>query len=447
MKLETIAVHAGGEPDPATAAIAPPIHLSTTFEHGPATEILHGYTYVRDENPTQDRLEAALAQLECARYGKPGQELVQLEDSGESRSVGMHTTHGRVASGERRAEGTEREKADPLGRDVTGKAREATTGALAFASGMGAAAALLQTLEPGSHVIFPEDVYVHVRLAQQDYLPNWRIESSVVDMSSAKNVEKALRPETKLVWVETPSNPRMSVTDIAAIVRIVRDKWRVTSGEWRDTGAPLVLVDNTFATPVFQRPLELGADIVLHSTTKYCGGHSDVQGGALVLRKRDALYEKLYHTRLVLGAVCSPFNSWLILRGLRTLPCRMERHAANAMAVALALEGQKGIERVFYPGLRSHPGHEVAARQMSGFGGMMSILVKGGWEDAVRVASRVKLFRNATSLGGVESLIEHRASAEGPGSTAPKNLLRLSVGLEHAGDLIEDLLQALGGGG
>ena len=408
MKLETIAIHAGAEPDPATGAIAPPIHLSTTYEHGPATEILHGYTYVRDENPTQDRLEAALAQLECARFGRPGQELVQFQG-----------------------------RPDAEGQDAADKTREATTGALAFGSGMGAAAALLQTLEPGAHVIFPEDVYVHVRVAQQDYLPNWSIQSSVVDMKSAENVRKAIRPETKLIWVETPSNPRMDIADIQAIVQTVRES---------KAPAALISVDNTFATPVFQRPLELGADIVLHSTTKYCGGHSDVQGGALVLRKRDALYKKLYHTRMVLGAVCSPFNSWLILRGLRTLPVRMERHAENAMAVAKALEGHKHIEKVFYPGLESHPGHEVAARQMKGFGGMMSILVKGGWEEAVRVASRVKLWRNATSLGGVESLIEHRASAEGPGTTSPKNLLRLSVGLENAEDLIEDLLNAVAGG-
>ncbi len=414
MNIETIAVHAGAEPDPATGAIAPPIHLSTTFEHGPATEILHGYTYVRDENPTQDRLEAALAQLECARFGKPGQELEQIKD------IGPSTRSGQAGS-------ASCSDAD--------KAREATTGALAFASGMGAAAALVQSLEPGSHVIFPEDVYVHVRLAQQDYLPKWAIAATVVNMENPEAVARAIRPETKLVWLETPSNPRMNIADIKAIVEAVRAS---------KASAALISVDNTFATPVFQRPLELGADIVLHSTTKYCSGHSDAQGGILVLKSKGPLYEKLYHTRLVLGAVCSPFNSWLILRGLRTLAVRMERHAANAMAVARALEGQKRIERVFYPGLPSHAGHEVAARQMKGFGGMMSILVKGGWEEAVGVAAKVRLWRNATSLGGVESLIEHRASAEGPGSTSPKNLLRLSVGLENAEDLIEDLMQALG---
>jgi cystathionine gamma-synthase len=414
MNIETIAVHAGGEPDPATGAIAPPIHLSTTYEHGPATEILHGYTYVRDENPTQDRLEAALAQLECPRWRGSGQ--------------------WSVASGELSFEKTGKDKTGDPHPDAAEKARIETTGALVFASGMGASTALLQSLEPGAHVIFPEDVYVHVRVAHREFLPKWAISSTVVDMGNLRAVEGAIRPETQLVWVETPSNPRMNITDIKAIVQTVRAS---------KAPAALISVDNTFATPVFQRPLELGADIVLHSTTKYCGGHSDVQGGALVVKQKNAFFEKLNRTRTILGAVGSPFNSWLVLRGLRTLPCRMEKHAANAMAVARALAASKHVEKVFYPGLPSHPGHEIAARQMSGFGGMLSILVRGGWEEAISVAAKVRLWRNATSLGGVESLIEHRASAEGPSSTSPKNLLRLSVGLENAQDLIEDLMQAL----
>jgi len=371
MKIETLAVHAAADPDPSTGAISPPIHLSTTFEHGPASEELYGYTYVRDKNPTQDRLEEALSLLE----------------GGEA--------------------------------------------ALVYSSGMGAAITLLLTLEPDSHVIFPEDVYTHVRVAHQQYLPKWNFQVSVVDMQDQKALDHAIRPNTKLVWVETPSNPQMQITDIAGAVRAAHS-----------VGA-LVVVDNTFATPVFQRPIELGADIVLHSTTKYCGGHSDVQGGCLVLKKRDQLYDKLFHARMVLGAVCSPFNSWLVLRGLRTLPCRMEKHAANALAVAKALEACENVERVFYPGLPSDPGHAIASTQMSNFGGMLSILVKGGREQAVAVAARVKLFRNATSLGGVESLIEHRASAEQPDSRSPENLLRLSIGLENSDELIADLLQAL----
>jgi len=372
MKIETKAVHAGAGPDPVTGAIAAPIHLSTTFEHGPASEEIHGYTYIRDKNPTQDRLEKAMSELE----------------GGES--------------------------------------------ALVFSSGMGAATALLQHLEPGSHVIFPADVYVHVRVAHREFLPKWGIEASVVDMRSVDALERAVRPNTKLIWLETPSNPLMEVTDIAAVSAIAHQ-----------AGA-LVAVDNTFATPILQRPFERGADVTLHSTTKFCGGHSDVQGGCLVFKKREQLYEKLLNVRTVLGAVGSPFNSWLVLRGLRTLACRMERHSANALTVAQALAQSRKIEKVFYPGLPSHLGHDIAARQMSGFGGMLSILVKGGWDEAVGVASKVKLFQNATSLGGVESLIEHRASAEGISSTVPKNLLRLSVGLEHPDDLAIDLLQALG---
>ncbi len=372
MKMETLAVHAGAAADPVTGSVAPPLHLSTTFLHGPATEELYGYIYVRDKNPTQDRLEAAISALE----------------GGED--------------------------------------------ALVFSSGMGATAAFFQSLEPGSHVIIPEDVYVHVRDVATKFFAMWHLEYSTVDTESAAAIAAVTRPNTKAIWAETPSNPQMKIMDIAAVSKIAHQ-----------AGACLV-VDNTFATPVLQRPLELGADVVMHSTTKYCGGHSDVQGGCLVFKQRKPLYEKLLAVRTVLGAVCSPFNSWLILRGLRTLPCRMERHSANAMAVAKALVQSKQVERVFYPGLASHPGHEVAAAQMKQFGGMMSILIKGGWDDAVGVVGRVKLFQPATSLGGVESLIEHRASAEGEGTTSPRNLLRLSIGLEHPDDLIADLLQALG---
>jgi cystathionine gamma-synthase len=371
MKMETLAVHAGAAADPVTGSVTPPIHLSTNFIHGPASEETYGYMYIRDKNPTQDRLEGAMSALE----------------GGED--------------------------------------------ALAFSSGMGATAALFQSLEPDSHVIIPEDVYVHVRVIAAKHFANWQLEYSTVDTESPAAIAAAMRPNTKVIWAETPSNPRMTIMDIAAVAKIAHA-----------AGAYLV-VDNTFATPVLQRPLELGADVVMHSTTKYCGGHGDVQGGCLVFKKRAPLHDKLFHVRMVLGAVCSPFNSWLILRGLRTLPCRMERHSANAMAVAKALSQAKGVERVFYPGLATHPGHEIAAAQMKQFGGMMSILVKGGWDEAVRVVSKVKVFVPATSLGGVESLIEHRASAEGEGSTSPKNLLRLSIGLEHPDDLIADLLQAL----
>ncbi len=370
MRLETIAVRAGAEVDPSTGAVAPPIHLSTTFEHGPAAEAIHGFLYIREKNPTQSRLEGAMRQLE-----------------------------GGVA-------------------------------ALVFSSGMAAAAALLQTLGAGSHVIFSDDIYIDVRNLVRDFLPAWRIESSVADLQKLEELKGAIRPNTKLIWAETPSNPLMKVLDIGAIGRIARE-----------AGAQFI-VDNTFATPILQRPLSLGADVALHSTTKYCGGHSDVQGGCLVVKTRE-LFDKLFHVRELLGAVASPFNSWLILRGLRSLPCRMEKHSANAAAVAKALAACPAVEAVYYPGLPSHPGHEIAKRQMQNFGGMLSFLVRGGREETLRVASRVKLLVNATSLGGVETLLEHRASSEGKASRAPQNLLRMSVGLEHPDDLIEDLMQAL----
>jgi cystathionine gamma-synthase len=371
LRLETIAVRAGAEIDPTTGALAPPLHLSTTFEHGPASEPVHGFLYVRQKNPTQLRLEAALRDLE-----------------------------GGLA-------------------------------AMVFSSGMAASTAMLQALQSGSHVIFSDDIYIDVRNLARDFLPSWGVESTVEDFQNLEALKSAVRSNTKLLWIETPSNPLMKILDIRAIAQIAHQ-----------AGAQL-LVDNTFATPILQRPLIDGADVVLHSTTKYCGGHSDVQGGCLVV-KSQKLLDRLLHIREVLGAVASPFNSWMILRGLRSLPCRMERHSANGGAVAAALAACPSVQAVYYPGLTSHAGHDIAERQMKGFGGMLSFLVRGGRAEALRVASRVNLFVNATSLGGVESLIEHRASGEGKISRAPENLLRLSLGLEHPDDLIEDLMQALG---
>ena len=371
MRFETLTVHAGGERDPVTGALAPPIHLSTTFEHGPAGETPHGFLYIRESNPTQERLEEALAAVE----------------GGES--------------------------------------------ALVFGSGLAAGAAYLQCLPPGSHVIIPDDVYYGIRAIATEFLPRWGMEASAVDMADLSALRAAVRPETRLIWAETPSNPLMKVVDLSAVTEIARAAGAKT------------IVDGTFATPALQRPIELGADAVLHSTTKYLGGHSDVQGGALILKERGET-ERIDHARKILGGVASPFNSWLVLRGLRSLSCRMERHASSGLAVARALEAHPAVEAVHYPGLPSHPGHETARRQMRAFGGMLSLRVRGGREAALRVASRVKLFINATSLGGTESLLEHRASSEGPGSPTPQNLLRVSVGLEHPDDLIEDLRQALG---
>ncbi len=370
MRFETLAVHAGRTPDE-TGGVAPPIHLATTFERNEAGVPLGGHTYVRESHPMHELLEAALAPL----------------DGGEA--------------------------------------------ALAFASGMAAGIAVLQALPPGGRVVFPEDVYYGYRAAAREFLPSWGLSASFCDMTDPASLDRALEGGAALVWLETPSNPLLAITDLEAASHLAH------------AAGALVLTDGTFATPALQRPIAHGADIVLHATTKYFGGHSDVQGGALVFRRRDALAEKVRHVRHLLGAVAAPFNSWLVLRGLRSLACRMVQHSEGGLAVARALESFPAVSAVHYPGLPSHPGHAVASRQMSGFGGMLSFRVEGGEAAALRCVARVQLFTRATSLGGVESLIEHRASSEGAGGTAPRDLVRLSIGLEHPDDLVGDLLQAL----
>lgn len=370
MKIETLAVHAAGA-DPATRAVAPPIHLSTTFARDERYELPGGFHYTREGNPTQSQLEGALALL----------------DGGAA--------------------------------------------ALAFASGMAAGVAVLQALEPGSHVVFPEDVYYGYKAAAAEFFAKAGIVSDFVPMDDLEALRSAIKPATRLVWVETPSNPMLRVVDLTETVAIAR------------AAGAIILVDNTFATPVLQRPIELGADVALQASTKYLGGHSDVQGGALVFSEKGTLYERCERVRRVLGAVASPFGSWLVLRGLRTLALRVERHASNALTIARALEGHASVSAVHYPGLPSHPGHAIAAKQMSAFGGMLSFQVRGGREAALRVATSTRLFTPATSLGGVESLIEHRHTAEGPGTNAPADLLRISAGIEHPDDLIADLHQAL----
>ncbi|HYN19855.1 MAG TPA: aminotransferase class I/II-fold pyridoxal phosphate-dependent enzyme [Thermoanaerobaculia bacterium] len=373
MKFETLAVHAGQAVDPATGSVAPPIYLSTTFARDPEGVPIGGHTYIRESNPNETQLENALAALEGGGA------------------------------------------------------------ALVFASGMAAGVALLQTLSPGSHVVFPEDVYYGYRATAEQFLPSWGISSSFVDMSDLAAFAAAIRPDTRLVWLESPSNPLLKVTDIQAAVDLA------------GRSGALTVIDNTFATPVLQRPVELGVDVILHSTTKYFGGHSDVQGGALVFARRDDLVEKADHLRHVLGAVASPFNCWLVLRGLRSLACRVAVQSAGALAVANALSNLPGIGAVHYPGLPSNPGHEIAKRQMSAFGGILSFQLSGGREAALQTVGKVRLFTRATSLGGVESLIEHRATSEGPQSRTPQDLIRLSIGLEHPDDLIADLRQALQG--
>ncbi len=371
MKLETLAVHAGHAPDLATGAVTPPIHLSTTYERAPDGTLPHGFIYSRYANPNRDALEMCLAALEGG------------------------------------------------------------TAAAAFASGQAATMTVFQALKPGDHVVITEDAYFGTLKLAHEVFEGWGLSFTLVDARDVSAVGAAIRAETKLVWLETPSNPLLAITDLRAVAAIARRR-----------GAR-VIADNTWATPVLQRPLELGCDLVMHSTTKYLGGHSDTLGGAIVGRADDELFSRIKAIQSTGGAVPSPFESWLVLRGIRTLPFRLRGHCAHARAVADFLVGQPAVETVHYPGLQSHPGHGIATSQMSDFGGMLSIRVRGGSAGALRVASRVELITRATSLGGPESLIEHRHSVEGPGSRAPENLLRLSIGLEHPDDIIADLKQAL----
>jgi cystathionine gamma-synthase len=290
---------------------------------------------------------------------------------------------------------------------------------------------LIQAMGPGAHVVLPDDAYFGTLKLVRDVFGPWGLELSVVDMTDLSAVAAAMRPNTKLVWVETPSNPLLRVVDIVAVATIAHDRGAICA------------VDNTWGTPVLQRPIALGADVSMHATTKYLGGHSDVLGGALVFARRDALFDAVAHRRHITGGVPSPFNTWMTLRGLRSLPARMAWHCRNARAVAEFLAAHPRVETVNWPGLPSHPGHAVAARQMRDFGGMLSVCIRGGRDAALAFAAKVKLFTNATSLGGCESLIEHRASVEGANPISPQNLLRLSVGLEHPDDLVDDLRQAL----
>ncbi|SEK53366.1 cystathionine gamma-synthase [Pseudoxanthomonas sp. GM95] len=371
MRLETLAIHAGGEYDPETGAVVPPIHLATTFRHGPAAERIAGYEYQREGNPTNDRLRAAVAALEGAAQ------------------------------------------------------------AITFASGMAAITTLLETLPPGARVIVPDDCYAGLRLLATEYLPERGMQVQRLDMTDLAAVTAACADGIDVIWVETPSNPMMQVSDIAALAELAHAR-----------GA-LLVADNTFASPVLQQPLALGADIVMHSTTKYFGGHSDVLGGALAFAREDDLYRAVAHRLHITGAVMAPFNAWLTLRGCRSLPARMALHCSNAKALAEYLEAQPQVDAVHYPGLPSHPAHALAMRQMRQGGGMLSVQIKGGRDAALAVAGALQIFTNATSLGGCESLVEHRVSVEGPASVTPQNLLRVSVGLEHIDDLIGDFAQAL----
>jgi cystathionine gamma-lyase len=377
MNFETLAIHAGQPPDPTTGAVMTPIYQTSTYAQARMGEA--AYDYARTINPTRSALQDCIAALEGGAHG------------------------------------------------------------LAFSSGMAATDTVLRLLKPGDHVLAGNDVYGGTFRIFTKVYADYGIDFSFVEMGDPRAVQQALRPNTRMIWLETPTNPLLKIADIAAIARL--------------KGAARLVVDNTFATPYLQQPLKLGADIVAHSTTKYLNGHSDVVGGALVLNDEEA-FARLKFLQNAVGAVPAPQDCFLVLRGIKTLHVRMERHCANAMKVAQLLAGHPAVQRVIYPGLPSHPDHAVASRQMCmagspAYGGMISFVVKGGAEAARRVAEATRIFALAESLGGVESLIEvpaamtHMSVANSPLAVDPA-LIRLSVGIENAGDLLEDLRQALG---
>ncbi|MEP7285840.1 MAG: cystathionine gamma-synthase [Chloroflexota bacterium] len=377
--FETLAIHAGQEPDPTTGAIMTPIYQTSTYvQAAPADH--KGYEYSRTDNPTRKALEDCLAALEAASYG------------------------------------------------------------LAFASGMAAIDTILKLFNPGDHIIATNDVYGGTfRLADKVWT-RYGLKFSWVDVTDLAAVKQAIQPETRLIWLETPTNPRMALADITAISELAKSQ---------PNPRPLVAVDNTFASPALQQPLVLGADLVMHSTTKYLGGHSDVVGGAIMMRD-EALFRKLKFLQNAAGAVPGPQDCFLVLRGLKTLALRMERHSANALAVAEFMSDHPAFKAIYYPGLTSHPQHELAKRQMCGFGGMISAVMNNGADAGKAFVSRTKLFALAESLGGVESLIEHpfsmtHASLSGSDLELDPGLVRLSVGIEHIDDLLDDLRQALVG--
>ncbi len=373
----TRAIHAGQDPDPQTGAVVPPIHQVSTFKQDGVGGLRGGYEYSRSGNPTRTALQECLAAIEG----------------------------GEVA--------------------------------LAFASGLAAEDTLLRTvLKPGDHVVLPDDAYGGTYRLFARVLQPWGVEHATAHMPDVNTVTAAIQPgRTKLVWVETPSNPLLGVSDIAALAAAAH------------AAGALLVVDNTFASPYLQQPLALGADVVVHSTTKYLGGHSDVVGGALIVRDADLGSQLAYHQN-AMGAVPGPFDSWLVLRGIKTLAVRMDRHCANAREVVAMLQAHPKVSHVYYPGLAEHPNHDVAASQMRDFGGMVSFRVAGGMEAALAVCDATRLFTLAESLGGVESLIEHpgkmtHASVAGSALEVPDDLVRISVGIEDAADLVADLTQAL----
>jgi cystathionine gamma-synthase len=372
MKIETLAVHAGRAPDAATGAVREPLYLSTTFERAPDGGYPRGHSYARESAPNRGSLETALAALEG----------------------------GAVA--------------------------------LVFASGSAATLAAFSLATPGGRIVCAAECYHGTGKQLRNLLSNWSVSTEFVDTTSPAAVERALEPGAALLWVETPSNPLLKVSDLEALAGLAHAR-----------GA-LLVCDNTVASPVLQQPFAFGADIVMHSTTKYLNGHTDVLGGVLVVRETGTVADRLREFQTAGGAVPSPFDCWLISRSLATLPLRVRAQAASALTVARFLQAHPRVERVHYPGLETHATHALARRQMrDGFGALLSFQVAGGESSAMAVVARARLFTRATSLGGVESLIEHRASVEGPRSTTPRNLIRLSIGLENETDLVADLEAAL----
>lgn len=368
----TRAIHAGQGVDETTGAVIPPIHLTSTHKQDGIGGLRNGFEYGRAGNPTRSNLEEQLAALEGAAH------------------------------------------------------------AISFSSGLAAEDAVLRgILRPGDHIVIGNDVYGGTYRLVSRILGDWGVGHSVVDLANLREVQAAITPETKVLWVETPSNPLMKITDIAELAEVGH------------AAGLTVVVDNTFATPALQQPLLLGADVVVHSTTKYLGGHSDVIGGAVALNDAE-LHEKVRFLQFAAGAVSSPFDAYLTSRGIKTLDVRMERHSANAQKIAEALDGSDGIERVYYPGLESHSGHALAAQQMSRFGGMLSVAFSGGERVARRFAERLEVFTLAESLGGVESLVNYpsemtHASVKGTKLAVPENVVRLSVGIENIEDLLADV--------
>ncbi len=380
MRFETAAIHAGQEPDPRTGSVVVPIYQTSTYAQDGVGGLRSGFEYSRTGNPTRTALETCLAALDGGARG------------------------------------------------------------LAFASGMAAEDTLVRTMcRPGDHVVIPDDAYGGTYRLFSGILSHWGIEHTPVHLSDLRAVREALQPNTRLIWCETPTNPLLSIADIAALAEIAHG-----------SGARLV-VDNTFASPYLQQPLALGADAAVYSTTKYLGGHSDVVGGAVVVADA-GLGEQLAYAQNAIGAIPGAFDSWLVLRGIKTLGVRMDRHSQNAARVAEWLSAHSAVKSVLFPGLPDHPGHELAARQMRGFGGMVSFLVSGGEAAALDLCSRTRVFVLAESLGGVESLIEHpgrmtHASTANSPLEVSASLVRLSVGIENIDDLIADLDQAMSAAG